>query len=260
MRPAPDSRGISRCEMRRADVQRQVHEQLLAALVGKKVDDAVERLVGAVGVQGRQHQVPGLGELDAVLHRLAITDLTDEDHIRRLTQGVLERVVPRFGVHADLAVRDHATFVLVDVLDGVFDGDDMAARLLVAIADHRGQRSRLARACAADQDDEAALGEHHLFEDRRQLELLERRDLRVDQADDAPDIALLHESAHAKTADPGRRDREIALLGSVEFLSLSVVHDRAHQRGGLLGGERSLALRADVAIDLDGRREARRYE
>ena len=257
MRPAPDSRGIRRCEIERADVQRQVHQQLLAPLVGEEVDDAVERLVGAVGVQRRQHEVARLGELDAVLHGLAVADFADEDDVRRLAQGVLERVMPRFGVHADFAVRDHAALVLVHVLDRVFDGDDVAARLLVAIADHRGERGRFARAGAADQDHEAALGQHDLLQDRRQVELLEGRDLGVDQADDAADGALLHEGAHAEAADARRRDREIAFLGGVEFLGLPVVHDRAHQRGGLLGGQRALALRADFAVDLDGRRKAR---
>ncbi len=94
MRPEPDSRGIRRCEIERADVQRQIHQQLLAPLVGEEVDDAVQRLVGAVRVQRRQHQVTRLGELDAVLHRLAVADFADEDDVGRLAQRVLERRVP----------------------------------------------------------------------------------------------------------------------------------------------------------------------
>jgi hypothetical protein len=50
----------------RAQVQRQVHQQLLAPLFGEEVDDAVERLVGAVGVQRGHAQVAGLGEGDRV--------------------------------------------------------------------------------------------------------------------------------------------------------------------------------------------------
>ena len=78
-----------------------------------------------------------------------------------------------------------AALVLVHVLDRIFDRDDVAARLLVAVADHRGERGRLARAGAADEDHEAALGQHDLLEDRRQVELFEGRDLGVDEADDA---------------------------------------------------------------------------
>src|SRR5487761_110160 len=92
----------------RPDVERQVHQQLRPALVGEEVDDAVQRLVGVVGVQRREHQVPGLGELNAVLHGLAVADLADQDDIRRLAKSVLERGVPRVGVDADLAVGDDA--------------------------------------------------------------------------------------------------------------------------------------------------------
>ena len=227
----------------RADVQRQVHQQLLAPLVGEEVDDAVERLVRAVGVQRGEHQVAGLGELDAVLHGLAVADLADEDDVRRLAQRVLERAVPRIGVHADFAVRDHAALVLVNVFHRVFDGDDVPARLLVAVAHHRGERGRLTRARAADDDHEAALGQHDFLQDGRQVQLLEGGDLRVDETDDAADGALLHERAHAEAADARRRDREIAFLVGVEFLGLPVVHDRAHERGGLLRRQRPLALR-----------------
>src|SRR5215472_3466224 len=112
----------------------------IAALVREEIDDAVERLVGAVGVQRREHQVAGLGELDAVLHGVAVADLTDQDDIRRLAQGVLEGVGPRLGVYAHLTVSDDAALVGVHVLDRVLDGDDVAAGLLVAVADHRRER------------------------------------------------------------------------------------------------------------------------
>ena len=201
MRPAPASRGTRRLRDQRADVEREVHEQLFAPLVGEEVDDAVERLVGAVRVQRCQHQVTGFGELNAVLHGLAIADFADQDDVGRLAQRVLQRGVPVVGVDAHFAMRDHAALVLVHVFHRIFDGDDVAAGLFVAVADHRGERGGLARAGAAHQDHEAALGQHDFLEDRRQLELLERRDLRIDEADDAAGIALLHEGVHAETAD-----------------------------------------------------------
>src|SRR5207249_6289096 len=54
--------------------------------------------------------------------------------------------------------------------------------------------------------------EHHLLEDRGQVELLEGRDLGVDQPDDAADRRLLHEGAHPEAPDARRGDREVAFL------------------------------------------------
>ncbi len=59
---------------------------------------------------------------------------------------------------------------------------------------------------------------------------------------------------------PGRRDREVALLGRVELLRLAIVHDRAHEGGGLLDRQGPLALGTDFAVDLDGGGKARGNE
>ena len=49
----------------RAQVEREIHQQLLAALFREEVDDAVNRLVGAVGVQRCQTEVTSLGKATA---------------------------------------------------------------------------------------------------------------------------------------------------------------------------------------------------
>ena len=139
----PPSRGIRRCETNALRVQREIHQQLLTALFGEKVDDAVERLVGAVGVQRRKAQMAGFGELDAVLHRLVVANFADQDHVGRLAQRILERRMPGFGIHAHFALRDHAALVRVHVLDRVLDRNDMAAGVFVAMTDHRRERRRL---------------------------------------------------------------------------------------------------------------------
>ncbi len=140
-----------------AQVTGEVHQHLLATLFGKEVHDAIERLVGAVRMQRAQTQMAGLGEGDGVLHRLRVTDLTDQDHVRRLTQRVLERVVPRVRVDADFAVSDQRLLRLVHELDGIFHRHDVTGGGLVAMVDHRGERGRLARTRGTDHEHESAL-------------------------------------------------------------------------------------------------------
>jgi hypothetical protein len=73
----------------------------------------------------------------------------------------------------DLALGDDAVLVRVHELDRVLDGDDVTLAVLVAVADHRRQRGRLARAGAADHDHQPALGHRDVLQDRRQAEFLE---------------------------------------------------------------------------------------
>jgi hypothetical protein len=75
---------------------------------------------------------------------------------------------PVVGIDPDFALGDDAVLVLVHVLDRVFDGDDVAVGVLVAVIDQRGQRGRLAGTGAADEDDQAALGHRQILEHRRQ--------------------------------------------------------------------------------------------
>ena len=55
-----------------------------------------------------------------------VADFADQDHVRRLAQRVLQRVVPDCGIDADFALGDQAVLVLVHVFDRVFDRDDVA--------------------------------------------------------------------------------------------------------------------------------------
>ena len=103
---------------------------------GKKLMMRSRRLVGVVRVQRRQAQVPGLGEGDRILHGFPVTDLADQDHVRRLAQGVFQRHLVGFGIDPHLALGDDAVLVVVHELDRVLDGDDMARTVLVAITDH----------------------------------------------------------------------------------------------------------------------------
>ena len=52
---------------------------------------------------------------------------------------------------------------------------------------------------------------------RRQLQIVEGRYLRLDRTQNGADGTLGDESADSKSADSGRRDREIAFLARVEF-------------------------------------------
>jgi len=123
----------------------------------------------------------GLGELDGVLlvSRSRISPI-------RMTSGAWRKVFLSAVCHESVstptfAVGNHTPFVLMHVPRWIFDGDDVAAGLLVAIAHHRRERGRLAGAGATHENHEAALGQHDFLENGRQVELFETGDLGVDQ-------------------------------------------------------------------------------
>jgi len=186
--------------------------------------------------------------------------LADHDHVRRLAQRVLERRIPAVRVDTHFTLGDDAALVLVHELDGVFDGDDVAGRVLVAVADHRRQRGGLAGTGRTHEDDDAALGHGQRLDDRRQVQLFDGRDARLDAAQHHAHLVALVEAADAEAAHAGHADGEVALVGLFELLALRGRHDVQHQIARLLRRQRRLRDRRDLAVHLDGRRHAGRDE
>ena len=110
----------------------------------KEVDDTLHGLVGIVGVQRGQAQVPGFGKRDGLLHGVAVADLTVHVHVWRLAQRVFKRVFVRVRVDAHVALVHHRALVRMQELQRIFDGEDVAGDVLVAVVDHRRQRGGLA--------------------------------------------------------------------------------------------------------------------
>ena len=103
------------------------------------VNDAVNGLRGAGGVQRRQHEVASLGGGDGGGNGFKVAHLADEDDVRILAQDVAQRGGEGAGIGADLALDDDAALVAMQELDRVLDGNDMASARAVDLINHRRQ-------------------------------------------------------------------------------------------------------------------------
>src|SRR5699024_7186291 len=119
-----------------AQVERHIHPDLTMSVGRKKVDDSIQRLVGIVSVQSGQTQVAGFGEGQCMFHGFTSTNLTNKDNVGRLPQGILQRDLEGVGIDTHFTLGDDTTLVLVDVFDWVFNGDDVATRVTVTVANH----------------------------------------------------------------------------------------------------------------------------
>ena len=146
--------------------------------------------------------------------------------------------------------------MLVYVLDRILNGNDVAVTVLVAIADHCRQRGRFARAGAADQNNQSALGHDHIFQHLRQIEVFELRNRRGNGTHDQADAAHLHKSVDTKTTDAGWRDGKVTFFGRLKFCGLFVGHDRARNLARMYGRQTRLRHRGHLAVDFHRGREA----
>ena len=82
--------------------------------------------VASIVCSVERHEVADLGCGQRGGHGLVVAHLADEDDVGVLPHDVSERIRVAVGVDADLALVDDALLVLVQDLDRVLDGDDVA--------------------------------------------------------------------------------------------------------------------------------------
>jgi hypothetical protein len=226
-----------------------------ASWVREDVDDAVDRRASGTGVQRAEDQVPGLGRRQCDTDGLKVAHLADQNDVRVLAQGMLERLGEGHRVLADAALADQRLPVLVHELDGILDRDDVRLARAVGSVDDRGQRRRLARAGRPSDEHEAARQHREVGQDRRHQQRFERLDLPGDGPQDGTHAAAL---LHEVDAEPGRARElvgEVKFLGLLELLLLLVRKDRVDGLLQLMGGQRPLARdRLEVAEHPDHRR------
>ncbi|MNE38104.1 hypothetical protein D3C80_1319880 [compost metagenome] len=165
------------------------------------------------------------------------------------------------GIHADLTLVDDRLLVPVHVLHRILDGDDVAAVVAVAVVDQRRQRGGLARAGAADEQHQTALLEDHVEQHRRQLEILEARDIQLDVARDDGYLVALLEDVDPETADVGQRDGQVHLQLALEIDPLLGIHHLGGDLRHVARHQHVLAQGAQHAVELGaGRRAGRKVE
>ena len=74
-------------------IERQLEIDLCMSLHREKIHDAFDGLVRVVRVERADAEVSGFREGDRGFHRFRVPDFADQNHIRRLPQGILERIL-----------------------------------------------------------------------------------------------------------------------------------------------------------------------
>src|SRR5579872_474216 len=97
---------------------------------------------------------------------------------------------------------DGCTFVIVQELDGIFDGDDVADLFLVDAVEKSGESTRLTGAARPGDEHNAFAKVGHFSELRRQAERGQGWNGGRDDPHDDGATAALDENVHAKTGNP----------------------------------------------------------
>ena len=229
---------------------------LLALLDRQRVDDAVDGLDRARGVQRAEHQVAGLGGRHRHADRFGVAHFADQDHVRVLAHRGAHALGEAGQVRAQLAL-DHLRLAAgVHELDRILEADDVQAPRLVELRDHRGERGRLARAGRPGDQDHALVVVEQFGDHRRQAERVQRRGRGRDRAKHRAHPGFLAEQVHAVAAAFLADVGEVQVVSAGELAALGRRHDLVDVALELCVGQVAKADRQQVAVHPEHRRHA----
>ena len=121
-----------------------------------------------------EHKVARFRRGDGERDRLEVAHFADHDDIGIFAQRAAQCRAERTRVRVHFALGDVAAFRLEDILDRIFQRDDMLAPFDIYLLDERGERGRFAAANRAGNENEAVLITREQLEMFRQTELVHR--------------------------------------------------------------------------------------
>ncbi len=209
-------------------------------------------------MQGREGQVPGLGDAQRGFDRLEVAHLADQDDVGVLAQDRAQGVAVGHGVGVELALVDDGLARREVVFDGVLDGDDVDRALGVDVLDHAGQGRRLAAARRAGDEDEAPGQVAELLDALGDAQLGEAPHGRQEAPEGPGHGALLHEDVGPEAAQLLDAEGEVELKLLLEQPLLLVGHDAVDDLLGLGRRQGGVVEVLEHAVDADARRDVGR--
>ena len=201
------------------------------------------------GMQGSQGEMPGLRNAQGRLHGLQVAQLSDEHHVRVLAQGGPQGRRKGPGIGVNLPLVDQAVPVVVQELDGIFNGQDMGLPIAVDPVDHGGQGGGLAAAGGARHQDESPGLPAECPEYRRQIEGVKALDPEGNGPKNGTHGPPLVEAVATKPGQPSDSKGEVKFQVVLQMLLLIGGQYAVNQPPGILGRqERNFSQGPELSV------------
>ena len=178
------------------------HDPDLSPLLNREnVENAVEGPRGVTSVEGGKNEVTGLSCGEGELDGLEVTHFTDHYDVGIFPESSAERAGEGLGVSSDLALVHVASLGLEDILDGIFQSENVIFTIFVDEINkrrHGGGLTRTHRAC--DEDKTVLITGERLDVLDGETEVLHRPDVgRNDSEDNLVTETLFHDGGSEAT-------------------------------------------------------------
>ena len=157
--------------------------------------------------------------------RLEITHLTDQNNIRIFAQRGAQRIGIALGVQTDLPLVYHRHFVLMKILDGIFQGNDMGVPVVIDFIDNGGKCRRFTASGGPRDENQPSFSFIQVYDGFGDAERFGRRNFGTDEAERQRNGTSLLIGIDTVSAKFGNRKRHIVFPPLFESFPLRLRHD-----------------------------------
>ncbi len=198
----------------------QGHGQFLSngilAVGRKRIGDAGDSGGDIHGVKRGENKMAGFGGGYCDAHGFRVAHFANDDDIGRLTKRGAQGGGKIRSVGADFHLFDDAANVLVLVLDGIFDDDDVARFAVIDFVDERGHGGGFAGAGRAAEKHQSALDARELLDGGWKVQIAQIRHFRRQGANCSGGAGAFAMEIDAETAEAFDAVRRIGDAGFAE--------------------------------------------
>ncbi len=189
--------------------------------------------------KGGHDEVTGFGGLEGDLNGFAIAHFADENDFGRLAQSGAEGQRKRRRIAVEFALVNGGLLVLVQELDGVFDGKDVKGLVRVHFIDDGGERGRFSRSRGAGHQDDASLEVDDFFQLGREIQLFKAGNAVRNHAHHDGAASSLAKNIHTEAGDTGKSVGKIGGAFLLQFADgmLVLAHNVVGNQAGVFRTE-----------------------
>ena len=186
--------------------------------------------------------------------RFEVAHFAHEDDVRVLAERAADGLGEARDIVPDFTLGDERLRGVVVEFDRVFDRDDVDSALVVDHIEHRGESRGFTGACGTRDKNKPARLEEKLLHDRRKAELLHRKKLRRNLAQNHAVAFALLEDGHAEARSVRMRKSEVGASIALNLLHLLVGSNLPAESVRILLRERLVGKRQKLAVNAQLRR------
>lgn len=176
-----------------------------------------------------ENHMPSFSSFDSCMDGFEVAHFTDEDDIRIHTKGPAKSFFEATHIGADFSLAESGLIVLMEILDGIFEGDYMLIVIMIDEVEHGSKGSGFPGTSRAGNEQKPSGFDDKALDGFGHAHLFEGEETAGDTAHNHADMTTLAKNSNAEAIPIHKLDGKVAPPLFLKFLLAAIGGDAFHE-------------------------------